>query len=68
MPLAEHGVFPHHGSVVSNKKSINKQLNQPSHLQSRLQVQQDISTPNKRRLNDGNKLIGPANIDKIVRK
>ena len=49
---AGHGVFPHHGSVVSNKQLTNKQFNESTHLQSRVQVQKDTSTPNKRRFND----------------
>ena len=49
---AGHGVFPHHESIVSNKQLTNKQFNESTHLQSRVQVQQDTSTPNKRRFND----------------
>ena len=52
IPEAGHGVFPHHGSVVSHKQLTNKQFNESTHLQSRVQVQQDTSTQNKRRLSD----------------
>ncbi|CAF4909524.1 unnamed protein product [Rotaria sp. Silwood1] len=47
-----HNVSPYYEKVSSNKPLIHKQLNQSKKMQSRLQVQQDASTPNKRRLND----------------
>ncbi|CAF2773670.1 unnamed protein product [Rotaria sp. Silwood2] len=47
-----HNVSPYYEKVSSNKPLIHKQLNQSKKMQSRLQVQQDALTPNKRRLND----------------
>ncbi|CAF3546671.1 unnamed protein product [Rotaria sp. Silwood1] len=47
-----HNVSPYYEKVSSNKPVIHKQLNQSKKMQSRLQVQQDASTPNKHRLND----------------
>ncbi|CAF3042362.1 unnamed protein product [Rotaria sp. Silwood2] len=52
IPKAGHNLIPYYENVQSNKQVIHKQLNQSTKLQSRVQIQPDVSTPNKRRLND----------------
>ncbi|CAF5042545.1 unnamed protein product, partial [Rotaria sp. Silwood1] len=47
-----HNLIPYYENVQSNKQIIHKQLNQSTKLQSKVQIQPDASTPNKRRLND----------------
>ncbi|CAF4800717.1 unnamed protein product, partial [Rotaria magnacalcarata] len=47
-----HNLIPYYENVSSNKQVTRKQLNQSKKLQSMVQVQPDLSTPNKRRLND----------------
>ncbi|CAF4608858.1 unnamed protein product [Rotaria sp. Silwood2] len=47
-----HNLNPYYENVSSNKQVTHKQLNQSKKLQSIIQVQPDVSTPNKRRLND----------------
>ncbi|CAF2096868.1 unnamed protein product [Rotaria magnacalcarata] len=47
-----HNLIPYYENVSSNKQVTRKQLNQSKKLQSMVQVQPDVSTPNKRRLND----------------
>ncbi|CAF3943677.1 unnamed protein product [Rotaria magnacalcarata] len=44
--------------MMLNKPTTHKQLNQAKTIQSRIQVQQDASTPNKRRLNDSSESGG----------
>ncbi|CAM4903907.1 unnamed protein product [Rotaria socialis] len=47
-----HNLIPYHEKVSSNKQVTHKQLNQSKKLQSMAHAQPDVSTPNKRRLND----------------
>ncbi|CAM4832943.1 unnamed protein product [Rotaria magnacalcarata] len=47
-----HNLIPYYENVSSNKQVTHKQLNQSKKLLSTVQVQPDVSTPNKRRSND----------------
>ncbi|CAF4522711.1 unnamed protein product [Rotaria sp. Silwood2] len=47
-----HNLIPFYENVPANKQVIHKQVNQSKKSQSRVQIQPDVSTPNKRRLND----------------
>ncbi|CAF4848667.1 unnamed protein product, partial [Rotaria sp. Silwood1] len=47
-----HNLIPYYENVPSNKHVIHKQLNRSKKLQSGVNIQPDVSTPNKRRLND----------------
>ncbi|CAF2150071.1 unnamed protein product [Rotaria magnacalcarata] len=49
-------LIPYYENVSSNKQVTPKQLNQYKKLQSIVHVQTDVSTPNKRRLNDSSGL------------